>query len=160
MKGINSALATGLVVVLASGCISCTLVELREDVQYSSTTQPLTVETLQKIRPGVTDKNWLLTFIGEANDISRYDANRMVWHYDLNESKRQSTKVSLLFRSSSKVKNRCDLSLLMKGDQVEAMWSGSAPETLEKVAENLKRKKGEEPDRVSMCDVFSYSMAE
>lgn len=160
MKRINSALATGLVTVLACSSISCTLVELREEVRYSSTTQPLTVETLQQIRPGVTDKNWLLTFIGEANDISRYDADRMIWHYDLNENKRRSTKVSLLFKSTSKVKTRCDLSLLMKGDQVEAMWSGHAPETLEKVADNLKRKKGEESERVSMCDVFSYSMAE
>ena len=147
-------------VFLAASSVSCTLVELREDIQYSSTTQSITVETLRKIQPGVTDKNWLLTFIGEANDISQYDADRKVWHYSLNENKRRSTKISLLYRSTSKVRNRCDLSLLMRGEQVEAMWSGSAPETLSKVAENLSRAKGEEAERVTMCDIFTFSVAD
>lgn len=137
---------------------ACTLVELRQELYYSSTTQPISEQTLKQIRPGITDKTWLQNYLGEANSVEKYDADRVVWQYDLLESRRNSTKVALVYRGTNSSQSRCRLSLLLRDNKVEAMWSGTAPETMAMVAKNLNLPADEEPEVIDACEVFAYGV--
>jgi|GEM_PF-3114852 len=146
-------------VLIVGFCLSaCTLVEMRQELYYSSSTQPISEQTLKQIRPGITDKNWLLNYLGEANSVEKYDADRLVWRYDLLENRRNSTKVALVYRGTNNRQSRCRLSLLLRNDKVEAMWSGTAPETMAMVAKNLNLAADEEPEVIEACEVFAYAV--
>ncbi|MCV6613916.1 MAG: hypothetical protein OIF35_02990 [Cellvibrionaceae bacterium] len=138
------------------GLSACSVVDLAEDVQYSTVTQPVSAQALQDIQPGKTNSRWLLNNIGRASEQEAHGERRVIWRYDLNETRRRKTQVALLYRKHSHIKTRCQLSMLLSDDVVIAMWSGNSADTLAKVAENFSLKLKTPAEPLPMCEQFAY----
>lgn len=136
---------------------ACTLVDRSNVVRYSTSSQPVTAQSLQDIKPGKTTHRWLLNHIGVASDIAKQGPRREIWRYHLNEIKHNQTHIAFLYKNNSRLKSRCELSLLLTDNVVTALWSGNSAEIMARVSKNFKLQLAHPNADMPMCETFVYA---
>jgi outer membrane protein assembly factor BamE (lipoprotein component of BamABCDE complex) len=110
--------AVALLAFVSSGC----LVSGHSNVERSGTY--VSESTMKEIKPGKTDKAWVMAVVGPPTERTVIDREREIWRYAYTETKSSSGSVFLLFGGSDRKVTQGTLFIELTGNIVSRTWRG------------------------------------